>query len=126
VVRTDPVRDVALIKVAETNLPALPLRLKTSPNVGDEVYAIGTPRLEYLDVTVTRGIVSAYRDEGGLKYIQSDVQIHPGNSGGPLIDKEGNVVGISVMGLMVSGASQNLNFFVPIAEAVARLRVTIR
>lgn len=126
VIRTDPVRDVALIKTRESNIPSLSLRLNTSPNVGEEVYAIGTPLLEKLDVTVTRGIVSAYRDEGGLKYIQSDVQIHQGASGGPLVDKDGRVVGISVMALTRSGVSQNLNFFVPISDAVSRLRIDFK
>jgi serine protease Do len=97
------------------------LRLNSAPQVGEEVYAIGTPLSHKLDVTVSRGIVSAYRDEGGLKYIQSDVQIHSGNSGGPLVDKEGNVVGIAVMGMTRGGVSQNLNFFVPISEAIDRL-----
>jgi hypothetical protein len=65
VVRTDPVRDVALVKLREANLPSLALRLATSPNVGDEVYAIGTPKDRALDLTVTKGIVSAYRDNEG-------------------------------------------------------------
>ena len=126
VVRTDPPRDVALIKVAESNLPCLSLRLTTSPDIGDEVYALGTPLSQKLDISVTKGIVSAYRDEGNLKYIQSDVQIHPGSSGGPLVDKNGNVVGISVMGLGINGASQNLNFFVPITDAVSRLKIEFK
>jgi hypothetical protein len=126
VVRSDSARDVALIKVAETNLPCISLRLATAPNVGDEVYAIGTPLSEKLDVSVTRGIISAYRDEGGLKFIQSDVQVHPGNSGGPLVDKDGEVIGISVAGIMTGGVSQNLNFFVPIADAVSRLRIIFK
>jgi len=126
VVRSDAARDVALIKVAESNLPAMSLRLATSPNVGDDVYAIGTPLSEKLDVSVTKGIISAYRDESGLKYIQSDVQVHPGSSGGPLVDKDGGVVGIAVLGLRSGGASQNLNFFVPIGDAVSRLRLNVK
>lgn len=85
VIRADAARDVALIKLREANLPALLVRLSPSPNVGEEVYAIGTPYTDRFDVTVSRGIVSAYRDEDGRKYIQSDVQVHPGNSGGPLL-----------------------------------------
>lgn len=126
VVRTDSARDVALVKTTETNLPALPLRLNTSLNIGEEVYAIGTPILEQLDVTVTKGIISAYRDVEGLKYIQSDVQIHPGNSGGPLVDGNGKVVGIAVSALTLNGLSQNLNFFIPITEAVSRLRLSFK
>lgn len=126
VVRSDPSRDVALIKLAESNLPYMSLRLATAPNVGEEVFAIGSPFSEKLDVSVTKGIISAYRDESGLKYIQSDVQVHPGNSGGALVDKNGDVVGITAMAYMKGGVSQNLNFFVPISEVVSRLRITFK
>jgi S1-C subfamily serine protease len=75
---------------------------------------------------MTRGIVSAYRDERGQKFLQSDVQIHPGNSGGPLVTGDGRVVGIAVQGFMAGNASQNLNFFVPIDEAIAALNLQLR
>lgn len=126
VVRTDAARDVALLKLREQNLPAAALASNYQPPIGADVYAIGTPRRENLDVTVTRGIVSAYRDERGRKYIQSDVQIHPGNSGGPLVGADGRVVGIAVQALLLGGASQNLNFFVPIDDAIAALNLTLR
>ena len=126
VLRTDGPRDVALVKLRERNLPAAFLASNFQPAVGTDVYAIGTPRRESLDLTVTRGIVSAYRDERGQKYIQSDVQIHPGNSGGPLVAADGRVVGIAVQGMLLGGASQNLNFFVPIDDAVAALNIAVR
>jgi serine protease Do len=125
VVRSDPPRDVALLKLRESNLPYAKLAINHEPPVGVDVYAIGTPRDKKLDVSVSRGIVSAYRDDRGQKFIQSDVQIHPGNSGGPLALGDGRVVGIAVMGLQVAGASQNLNFFVPISDALKSLNLQI-
>lgn len=126
VVRVNSARDVAIIRLREQNLPSVRMASNFQPAVGSDVYAIGTPRRESLDATMTRGIVSAYRDERGQKFIQSDVQIHPGNSGGPLVTADGRVVGIAVQGLMVGSASQNLNFFVPIDDAIASLNVLMR
>ncbi|MDB5973397.1 MAG: hypothetical protein JWR07_157 [Nevskia sp.] len=123
VVRTDAARDVALIKLAESNLPAVSIRSADAPEVGDEVFAIGAPLLDKLDVTVTRGIVSAYRDTRGFKFIQSDVSVHPGSSGGPLVDKSGLVVGVCDWGMQTGGVNESLNFFIPIADAVTRLQI---
>ncbi|HZR35637.1 MAG TPA: trypsin-like peptidase domain-containing protein [Nevskia sp.] len=124
VLRTDSARDVALIKLAESNLPALPLRLATAPDVTEEVYAIGTPIDPGLDTTVTRGIVSAYRNLEGFKFIQSDVVIHPGNSGGPLLDRSGTVVGLTDL-KMFPAEADNLNYFIPIGDALQRLDLEV-
>lgn len=126
VIRSNSERDVALIKLREGNLPSVVMTRGIQPMVGIDVYAIGTPRRESLDVTVSRGIVSAYRDERGQKLIQSDVQIHPGNSGGPLVTQDGKVVGMAVSGIMLGGASQNLNFFLPIDDAISGLNLIVR
>lgn len=122
VVRVDPERDVALVKVERAGLTAVPLRA-TEPEVGEEVYAVGSPLSESLQTSVTRGVVSGYREERGQRYIQSDVSIQPGNSGGPLVDASGNVVGISVMGLFQGGVPVGLNFFIPIRDALDSLHV---
>ncbi|MGD0230098.1 MAG: trypsin-like peptidase domain-containing protein [Syntrophorhabdales bacterium] len=127
VVRSDSVRDVALVKLAEKNLPSLSLRLTTSPEVGDEVYAIGSPLGEEQADTVSRGIMSAYRDRGKLKFIQSDVLVQHGSSGGPLLDKDGEVVGICQGGETSDvDRSVGLNYFIPIADAVTRLGVKFK
>jgi len=123
VVRTNSVSDVALIKLREVNLPAVAIHEGTPPDIGDDVYAIGSPRDSKLDLTVSKGIVSSYRDIRNAKYIQSDVQIHPGNSGGPLVNKNGTVIGMAVAGMQVGGASQNLNFFIPIDIAMNAVNV---
>lgn len=119
-------RDVALVKVDLTRTQPLPFRLDP-PRVGEEVYAIGAPIETRLAGSVTRGIVSAVRRElrGGVELgmIQSDAAIQGGNSGGPLLDASGNVIGIAVEGhgQMNSG----LNFFVPIDEALRYLNIRL-
>jgi len=127
VVRRDRQRDVALVKVALDNAPALPLR-RSLPVVVAYVYAVGAPLDAALSGTVTKGIVSAIRTESdGLRYIQADVDIQAGNSGGPLTDATGNVVGLAVLGIQsAGGGSIGLNFFVPIEDALAALGIAVR
>lgn len=123
VVRRDPVHDVALVKVRLRARSVLPIRRKPAELLED-VYAVGSPLMEELSGTVTRGIVSAWRHlrRDGRRLIQADVPITGGNSGGPLLDKSGNVVGISVSGFTV-GDAQNLNLFIPINEALEALQI---
>jgi SpoVK/Ycf46/Vps4 family AAA+-type ATPase len=126
VLRSHKGRDVALVKVNESALEALPLQLE-APDVAAEVYAIGTPFRETLSTTISKGIVSAYRTENDLKLMQSDVAIHGGNSGGPMVDRFGNVVAISVSGITASAEKlgTSLNFFIPIADALKFLAVEL-
>ena len=124
VVRTNKTRDIALVKVNESGMTALPLRLDL-PDVASEVYAVGTPRDEKYSTTITKGIVSAYRTDNDLSLMQSDVAIHPGNSGGPMVDRFGNVVAVSVSGFAISGVSTSINFFIPIADALKFLAVEL-
>ena len=93
--------------------------------------AIGAPVARQLQDTVTKGIVSAHRRNFRLmgakqNLIQADIEIHGGNSGGPLLDQYGNIAGLSVAGY---GAGENstgigLNLFVPIGEALEKLNVS--
>jgi serine protease Do len=122
VIVANRVRDVALVKVVESGLIALPIAT-VEPSIGSDVYAIGAPLDVKLATTVTRGIVSAYRVVDGQRMIQGDVTIQHGNSGGPLVDSAGNVVGISTSGRMNSSVSVGLNFFIPIGEALAAVGV---
>jgi len=112
----DPIRDVATIEVA---FEGPPLSISSDPPVvGDEVFSIGTPLDEDLAGTMRKGIVSANRTLRDKRYLQADVALNPGNSGGPLLDIDGNVVGVAVAGVMVGHSQQDLNFFIPIDEAL--------
>lgn len=121
--RAHQARDVALIKVEGQDFTALPLR-ETPAVQTEEVYAVGTPIDKKLSGTVTRGIVSQIRSNSrNLTDIQADVAIQPGNSGGPLVDASGNVIGISYSGL--GRLNAGLNFFIPIQDALAKLNVSV-
>jgi putative serine protease PepD len=100
VVGADPSRDLALLKVDAGNLPTLSLGDSSSVSVGDPTYAIGNPF--GLDHTLTTGIVSALQRSlqapDGAKIsgaIQTDAALNPGNSGGPLLDADGKVIGVN-------------------------------
>jgi len=122
VIASNSARDVALIKV-EASMPKYFKTKRDLPAVGSEVYVIGSPLDENLNSTMTKGIVSAIREENKLKLIQSDVNVRPGNSGGPMINKDGEVIGITVSGIVINGQSQGLNFFIPINDAFKVLQI---
>ena len=67
--------------------------------------------------------MSGIRKEENKAFIQSDVNVLPGNSGGPLINKGGSVVGITVSGLFVGGAPQGINFFIPVDDALKSMGI---
>jgi len=101
VVDSDPNLDLALLNVPADKLPALPIGDSSKLRVGDLVFAIGHPWGQR--GVVTAGIVNAlskgrlYHGDEQLEYIKSDVQLAPGNSGGPLLNAQGYVVGINTM-----------------------------
>jgi putative serine protease PepD len=109
VVGADPARDLALLKVDGSNLSTLSLGDSSSVGVGDAVYAIGNPF--GLDHTFTTGIVSALQrslqapDGATISgAIQTDAALNPGNSGGPLLDSAGQVIGVNAQ---IETGSQN-------------------
>ena len=134
VLRVDKVRDVALLKLEEIppGLKINPLPLRTDKlTVSEDVYALGNP-YDYgkLQDSITKGIVSAhriYKTEGvRLPFIQADVEVHGGHSGGALLDEYGNIVGIAQSAYTNEGViGVGLNFFIPIAEALKTLDITI-
>lgn len=122
VIASNSGRDVALVKI-DGSLPKHFKLEKTTPTVGSDVYAIGSPLDEKLHSTVSRGIVSGVREEHEKRFIQSDVNVRAGNSGGPLVNKQGEVVGITVSGLVVNNDAQGINFFIPINDALQSMGV---
>jgi putative serine protease PepD len=132
VVGTSPSYDLAVLKIKAKNLAALPLGNSDSIVVGDPVIAIGSPL--GLSGTVTSGIISAKNrpvtagergtsENSYINAIQTDAAINPGNSGGPLVDLDGEVIGvnsaIATLGSSLGGESGNIGvgFAIPINQA---------
>lgn len=106
-----PEKDLALLRIPASHLPFLRLASSSETEVGEDVYALGSPR--GLQGTVTKGIISAKRRLGGIKLLQIDAPINPGNSGGPLLLNDGRVVGVNTLRLK---DSEGLNFAISIDE----------
>lgn len=119
-VGTDPATDIALLKIEENNLPAIPLGNSDDLRLGEWVLAIGSPY--DLRSTITAGIVSAkgrslpnydgqYRVES---FIQTDAAVNPGNSGGALVNAVGELVGINTSIISLTGSYTGYSFAVPV------------
>ncbi len=118
IVGTDERTDLALVKIEAKGLTPLPIGESRSLRKGQWVLAIGSPF--GLESTVTAGIISAINRETGdyLPFIQTDVAVNPGNSGGPLIDLSGRVVGVNFQIVSRSGGFMGISLAIPIDEAM--------
>jgi serine protease Do len=120
VVGADKQSDVAVLKIDAKNLPVVKIGDPHQSKVGQWVVAIGSPY--GFDNTVTSGIISAKSrslpDENYTPFIQTDVPVNPGNSGGPLFNLNGEVIGINSMIYSQTGGFQGLSFAIPIDEAM--------
>jgi serine protease Do len=115
-IRNDPQTDLAIIKIEADNLFQAPLGDSDKVEVGDWVLAIGAP--QQLPETVTSGIVSAKGRTTGIgpmyqNFIQTDAAINRGNSGGPLVNMQGEVIGINNSIATVSGGNEGIGFAIP-------------
>lgn len=114
---TDPMTDIAVLKIDLEDVPAIPLGDSDQAKVGSFVLAIGSPLSEDLAHTVSFGIVSARGRSLQLTaygdYIQTDAAINPGNSGGALIDMNGTLVGINSAIASRSGGNDGIGFAIP-------------
>ena len=116
--------DLALLKVDDMKLPALPLATYSALRQGETVFAFGSPI--GLRNTLTHGLVSSVArqvdPDSPLIYIQTDAPINPGNSGGPLVNIRGEVVGVNTFIVSQSGGSDGLGFAIPSATARTAVR----
>nr|MBI1232522.1 Do family serine endopeptidase [Cytophagales bacterium] len=123
VIGTDPTTDLALLKIEESGLPFIPFGDSDVAKVGEWVLAVGNPY--ELNSTVTAGIISAkarniriLRDENNLQvesFIQTDAAVNPGNSGGPLVNLSGEIIGINTAIASRTGGFSGYSFAVPSA-----------
>jgi serine protease Do len=119
VLGSDPKTDIAVLKIDARNLPVVTLGNTKNLQVGEWVLAIGSPF--GFENTVTAGVVSAkgrsLPDDSAVPFIQTDVAVNPGNSGGPLFNARGEVVGINSQIYSQSGGYQGVSFAIPIDVA---------
>ena len=109
--------DIAVIRIDATGLPTAALGYRDSLETGEIAIALGSPF--GFDQTVTAGIVSAVnRTINGVPMVQTDAAINPGNSGGPLVDGNGNVIGINDVIFTESGGNDGIGFAVSIDVAI--------
>jgi len=121
VIGTDPATDVALLKIEADGLPVIPFANSDELRLGEWVLAIGSPLGEELRSTITAGIVSAKgrsmpNYDGQFKiesFIQTDAAVNPGNSGGALVNKKGELVGINTAIVSTTGSYSGYSFAVP-------------
>lgn len=126
VLGADQERDVALLSVP--TFKALPLPLGSMAGLGETVYAIGYAAGFVGDASITQGIVSANRMDGeaGITYVQTDASLNPGNSGGPLLNERGEVIGVNVVKLRgVLAEYEGLGFALS-AEELIRAQVLLQ
>jgi len=120
VIGADPQTDIAVVKIATTGLPTIPLGDSSKLEVGDYAFAIGNPF--GVGETATMGIISA-TGRNGLSiedyedFIQTDAAINPGNSGGALLNAKGELIGINTAILSGGGGNQGIGFAIPINMA---------
>jgi serine protease Do len=120
VLGTDPTTDIAVLRIDAKNLPSVNLGDPAQTRVGDWVVAIGSPY--GFENSVSAGIVSAkgrsLPGDAAVPFIQTDVAVNPGNSGGPLFNLAGEVIGINSQIYSRSGGYQGLSFAIPINVAL--------
>ncbi len=120
IVGVDKTTDVAVLRIPASDLPTVKIGDPQQARVGQWVLAIGAPF--GFENSVTAGIISAKSrslpDEGYVPFMQTDVAVNPGNSGGPLIDANGEVIGINSQIYSKSGGYEGLSFAIPIDVAM--------
>ncbi|WP_242975974.1 trypsin-like peptidase domain-containing protein [Desulfosporosinus sp. FKB] len=132
VVGADPRTDLAVLQISDTkNLTAVKLGDSSKLQVGEPVVAIGNPGGAEFARSVTTGVVSAtdrtldIQGESSFNLIQTDAAINPGNSGGPLVDYQGNVIGINSAKYAESGF-EGMGFSIPISDALPTIQQLIK
>lgn len=118
--------DIALLQIegvpAQTRFPALPLCIQKTATVGEDIIVIGNPL--GLQATTTRGIVSGVRNEDGSTMLQIDAPVNPGNSGGPIVNYNGEVIGIVTTKLVALGV-EGIGFGIALPSALESLGVKV-
>lgn len=124
VVRTSLTGDIALLKVNRRGLKTVNVSSLQMPEAGTEVWTIGTPKSIELGQSVTKGIVSSVKKGADVAYIQTDVKISPGNSGGALLAKDGSLLGMISLKI-IDEATEGIGFAISTADIMRLLKIEI-
>jgi S1-C subfamily serine protease len=123
-VSSDESHDVALLKIPGSGYKALPVGDSQQATLGTDVFTIGTPTDIELGQSVSKGIVSGKRKVEEIVYIQTDVSVSPGNSGGPLINPKGEVIGI-IQKKLIGNGIEGVGFALPIETVLKQLGIAV-
>jgi len=120
IIYRDPALDIAILKCAGGEYPVVTLGSTAEPELGEDVVALGYPSAAQLgaSVSLSKGIVSAFRTINGIKYIQTDASLNPGSSGGPLVNLHGEVIGMNSWKLR---EGEGINFAIALNSVKARV-----
>ncbi len=124
VIRTDKESDLALIKLPGKGFKPLSISGEEI-QAGSDVVAVGTPGKVELGQSISKGIISGKREINGNIFLQTDVSISPGNSGGPLLNSKNQVVGI-VNSKLVGSGIEGIGFAIPVQFALKKLGLTLK
>ncbi|MEI8271999.1 MAG: S1C family serine protease [Paludibacter sp.] len=126
IIRFNKESDLALLKIEKNNIVPFNISDIESAGMGKEIYVIGTPSAEDLSQTLTKGIISSIRKQAnGSKIIQTDASVSRGSSGGPLIDKEGKLLGI-VNAKLIGMGIEGISFAMPANEITKSLAIKLK
>ena len=123
VTSVDEEYDVALIRVKANGFKPLPIKDTDGVNIAEEVTIIGTPKSIELGQSVSKGIISGWRELEEKRYIQTDASVNPGNSGGPMLNMRGEVIGIVSR---KRAESEGIGLAIPIHVAIEKLHITFK
>jgi hypothetical protein len=122
VVRVNPAADLALLRVKRGNLQPLLISESDDPEIGIDVWTIGTPKSLELGQSVSKGVISGIRKKNDLEYLQTDMSLNSGNSGGPLINKDGLLLGI-ISSKLVGVGTEGVGFAIASHEIFKALHL---
>ncbi len=117
--------DIAILKSTYGNYPMVTLGSTTEPELGEDVVALGYPSAAQLgdSVSLSKGIVSAFRTIEGISYIQTDASLNPGSSGGPLVNLRGEVIGMNTWKLR---EGEGINFAIALNNIKWRVETIVQ
>lgn len=125
VLRKVPEFDVAILKIDDMQTIPIPISSNKTYEPTELTWAIGTPGFTDLGQTITKGVISGHRNIDEKEYIQTDASVSPGNSGGPLLDKDGKIIGI-VNAKVVDKGMEGIGFAIPISIVLEKLNIELK